>query len=293
MAPSTGLLCVMACYTTPIGFIHYIIARFERYQLMNIFQVKVLKSTPEPQRVIYAAMHQDYSDSYVGAEWADLPPEQECGPKIVRHLLAGGRGHYGPLEHPQIALAFGGFPHSTMQQIRTHRIGVSFDCRSFRYASRVLCEVAAQLTQGRTADYCPGWWNLPDRCKDLVESVVYIRPVGEYRDRHGNTYFYNQSARYGDLALAAHLIEEYGRRIQEGQPEEQARSLIAFDVRQHWVMSANVRSLLHLLDLRWKADAQLEAQKMCDLIWPHFEDWVPAIAAWYYRHRAHKAKLAP
>jgi thymidylate synthase (FAD) len=38
-------------------------------------------------------------------------------------LLAGGRGHYGPLEHVQIAFATGYFPHSVMQQARTHRVG--------------------------------------------------------------------------------------------------------------------------------------------------------------------------
>jgi thymidylate synthase (FAD) len=50
---------------------------------------------------------------------------------------------------------------------------------------------------------------------------------------------------------------------------------------------------MHLLDLRWKADAQLEAQKMCEAIWPHFAAWVPAIAAWYEENRLKKARLAP
>ena len=72
-----------------------------------------------------------------------------------------------------------------------------------------------------------------------------------------------------------------------------ARSLIAFDVRQHWVMSANVRSLMHLMDLRAKDDAQLECQQLCDLIFPHFEAWVPAIAAWYKKNRWGKARLSP
>ena len=58
-------------------------------------------------------------------------------------------------------------------------------------------------------------------------------------------------------------------------------------------MSANVRSLMHLLDLRWKLDAQLEAQQLCELIWHSFDAWVPAVAGWYEANRAKKAKLAP
>jgi thymidylate synthase (FAD) len=69
--------------------------------------------------------------------------------------------------------------------------------------------------------------------------------------------------------------------------------MLPFDYRQHWVMSFNLRSLMHLLDLRAKADAQLECQWLCELIWPHFEAWVPEIADWYRKNRWAKARLAP
>jgi thymidylate synthase (FAD) len=50
---------------------------------------------------------------------------------------------------------------------------------------------------------------------------------------------------------------------------------------------------MHLLDLRWKKDAQLEAQKFCELLYTHFEKWSPAVAQWYKENRAKKAKLSP
>lgn len=93
------------------------------------------------------------------------------------------------------------------------------------------------------------------------------------------------------LLWAYHRFSQF--KLTLGFAEEHARGLIPFDIRQHWVMSANVRSVMHLLDLRWKADAQLEAQKMCEAIWPHFAAWVPAIAAWYEDNRLKKARLAP
>jgi thymidylate synthase (FAD) len=129
--------------------------------------------------------------------------------------------------------------------------------------------------------------------KTPVDEVFYLRPLGFYTDRQGKKYEYTPDQRQEDLDWCLAGAQIYQKRIQQGFSEEHARSLIPFDVRQHWVMSANVRSLMHLMDLRAKDDAQLEAQQMCELIWPHFEAWVPAIAAWYKKNRWAKARLSP
>ena len=126
-----------------------------------------------------------------------------------------------------------------------------------------------------------------------VEEVFYLRPLGLYTDRQGKKYEYTAEQRQQDLEWCLEASRRYKQKIEQGFAEEHARGLIPFDIRQHWVMSANVRSLMHLLDLRWKADAQLEAQKMCEAIWPHFQAWVPTIATWYEDNRLKKARLAP
>lgn len=72
-------------------------------------------------------MHQDYCEDFVWEQRDNFPDEKKAGELVVKHLLAGGRGHYGPIEHPQIVFNVGYFPHSLMQQIRTHRVGISFD----------------------------------------------------------------------------------------------------------------------------------------------------------------------
>ncbi len=129
--------------------------------------------------------------------------------------------------------------------------------------------------------------------KTDVEDVFYLRPVGSYTDRQGKKYDYTEALRRDDLAWCRQGCQRYKTRIDQGFSEEHARGLIPFDVRQHWVLSANARSLMHLLDLRWKADAQLEAQKLCEAIWPQFQAWVPAIAGWYEDNRLKKARLSP
>jgi thymidylate synthase (FAD) len=237
------------------------------------FQVSVLAATASPQQLIYAAMHQDYSEGFVAEQRESWPDERRAGEICVKRLLAGERGHYGPLEHPQITLNVGWFPHSVMQQARTHRVGVSFDVQSFRYTGDRVSKVA-------TGELDP-------------EEVFYLRPVGEYSDRQGKRYSYTAELRRMDLARAYDAAGHYASQIRQGLAEEQARGLLPFDTRQHFVVSFSLRALLHFLDLRAKRDAQLEIGQLCDLIWPHLLAWAPEIAGWYDSSRRHKARLAP
>lgn len=237
------------------------------------FRVELGVATPSPQRVMYAAMHQDYSEEFVSDEGDRFPSESRAGELCVKRLLQGDRGHWGPLEHPQITLNCGWFPHSVIQQARTHRISISFDCQSSRYTGQRIIDV----TTG----------------KRDIEKVFYLRPIGFYSDRQGKRYEYTVEQRQEDLEWCLAACHRYKIRIQQGLSEEHARGLIPFDVRQHWVVSFNARSLMHFLDLRAKSDAQLEIRQLCDLIWPHFEAWMPEIAQWYKTNRWKKARLAP
>ena len=235
------------------------------------FRVELIAATPNPQQCIYAAMHQDYAEGFVADE--QLPDETVCGHTIVRKLLAGERGHYGPLEHPQITFNVGWFPHSVMQQARTHRVGVSFDVQSGRYTGQRICQAA---------EY-----------KLNPEEVFYLRPVGAYSDRQGKRYEYSEQARSLDMGHCLIAAIRYKELLSQGFAEEHARSILPFDIRQHFVVSFSLRALLHFMDLRAKRDAQLEIQQLCALLWPHLQAWAPEVAGWYELTRLHKARLAP
>lgn len=506
---------------------------------MDRFRVEVIAKTPNPQQVIYAAMHQDYSENFVYDEKEKWPAEEKCGEIIVKRLLAGNRGHFGCIEHPQITFNCGFFPHSVMQQARTHRVGITFDvqclasdsvitfvdingssskklkktigelydlwhngekeirerkikgrnnepaglyrrdCKKRLKKMRVRClneenniftsnhiedvvfsglnpvykvtladgkelkctqnhkiltpygwRILAQLgvgykvlvngkplqdadktyqnkewlelqfSQGLTpkevaclvgcsTEAVKKWayhhkltWekkqllevskhpelafdedNLKILCSschsrhhklnqknplcahpveivaieyigieptyDLVmadphhnfvangvvvhnssrytgkriieavlgqkdiEEVFYLRPVGHYSDRQGNKYYYSPEHRQRDLEWCLEAAKRYQADIEAGMSEEHARGTLPFDYRQHFVVSFNMRSFLHFCDLRNKKDAQLEIQKLCELMWPHFKEWTPAIAQWYEENRLGKARLAP
>lgn len=127
-----------------------------------------------------------------------------------------------------------------------------------------------------------------------LEEVFYLRPVGSYSDRQGKRYEYSAKHKFQDLYLLGMVARYYERRVREhGFAEEHARGLLAFDVRQHFVVSFSLRALLHFLDLRAKADAQQEIRQLCGLMLPHLRSWAPEIAAWYETHRLGKARLAP
>jgi thymidylate synthase (FAD) len=218
-------------------------------------------------------MHQDYSEGFVVDERGSWPSETGAGELCVKRLLAGGRGHYGPLEHPQIVLNVGWFPHSVLQQARTHRVGVSFDVQSMRYTgTRVVSAARGEID---------------------LESVFYLRPLGDYADRSGKKYTYTASQRNRDLGICLDAAQRYDELISLGYAEEHARGILPFDYRQHFVVSFNLRSALHFLDLRAKLDAQEEIRAMCDLMWPRITEWAPEISEWYETNRLHKARLSP
>lgn len=262
------------------------------------FTVDLLSATPNPQKVCYAAAHGDYSEKYIFDEFfgvdktdaiAYVTPdssvwndpfndrgltEKEAGDRLVRNCVKFA--HWGVLEHPQLVFSAGYFTHEVMQQARTHRI-MSFDVQSGRYSGQRIC----QLANGE----------LP---KEELEKIFYLRPVGFYSDRKGHKYEYTDTLRNEDKEFLWEVVRRYAKRIEQGFSEEHARQVYSnYALRQHWVMSGNLRSFLHFIDVRHKADAQLEIQALADMIWEHIKVYVPEVAAWYEKNRLNKNKLAP
>lgn len=260
------------------------------------FQVETLSKTELPQTLIYQALHQDYSPDPVIEQ--NTPSEDKCGLIAVKRLLNGNKGHFGCLEHPSITLNCLNFPHSVVQQARTHRIGVSFDVQSFRYTEQwadigwqIFESVGGSpLTVNERGE--PVVIIFPEQ-REQLEAIAYLRPVGEYQSRKGKKFNYREDIREKDLGVIANAAVNYALNIQLGMAPEQARGTITFDYRQHFVVTFNLRSLLHFLDLRAKPDAQWEIVQLAELIVKEAKLWCPEIMAWYLDRRYRKAILAP
>lgn len=235
-------------------------------------KVEILNATSFPQKTIYAALHQCYSDIAVSTLPEKLT-EKECGIIIVKRLLEGGKGHFSPIELASIVFSFEGLPHSVVQQLTRSRIGVSYSIQSFRYTSEHIIKAAND--------------------KIDIEDVIYLRPIGVYHDREPGGYRYEQKQRDEDMSLAKYLVKHVAKRLNEGMPPEQARGMLPFDYRQHMLMGCNIRSLMAFLDRRAKKNAQAEIQKLAELVMIEFEEYSPDIAKWYRFSRYHKSVLAP
>lgn len=233
------------------------------------FRVELVAATERPQQLVYIHLHNDYSEEFC----ADTSlPEDRCGEIAVDRLLKGNRGHYGPLEGPQLSLAVQA-DHNTIMQLRTHRVGCSFDVQSMRYTG-------SRIEKAATGE-------IP------VEDVFYVRPAGKYRDRQGQAYDWTDDDVEESYAIALSSALDYLRLRQRGVPEEHARGVLLTSYFQNAVISANLRAWLHLLDVRLKADAQFEARALMELIALQVQRWVPEIYGWYSECRRGKALLAP
>lgn len=232
-------------------------------------RVAFVTATPNPQTAVYLALHTDYSEEFVYS--TDLP-ESECGEIAVKRLLQGNRGHYGPLEHPQLSLLVKA-DHNTIMQLRTHRVGVSFDVQSMRYTGDRICKVASG--------------DLP------VSDVFYMRLPGKYRNRQGKHYHWSSKDFHGMENFCWEASEEYRTLTGLGIAEEHARYVLPTCYFQNAMISGNLRTWLHFLDVRLKLDAQDEARAVMEMVAAHIESWAPQIYDWYQSARQGKALLAP
>jgi thymidylate synthase (FAD) len=171
-----------------------------------------------------------------------------------------------------------------MQQARTHRIGVSFDVQSFRYTGDQIAHLGKILMEE------------PEAATETLNQLFYVPQSvlqGCAKGRAGRVTINSDAL---DIILNQYRAQAtaYYRLVTEcGLPYEDARNIIGYGIRQHFVVSFNCRSLMHFLDLRAKENAQAEIRQLCELILPHFEQWCPHVAAWYVKYRWGKGRLAP
>lgn len=234
-------------------------------------EVEVLQCYPIPEQVVYQAAKCDYSETPIHTQ--DIPSASDCGKWVVERLLSNDKGHWGPLEHPSITFSTSGYVHNVAMQARTHRIGVSFDVQSQRYTGKRVLKVASGEL--------------------LPEEVFYVRPPGFYTNREGKKYDWTQEDYKDELEWIVLGCKRYAVQYERGVAEEHIRDYLAQAIRQNFVVSFNLRSVLHFIDLRAKLDAQLEIEALCEQFTPHLKMWAPNVWKYYEEKRLHKARLSP
>lgn len=175
------------------------------------------------------------------------------------------KGHWGPFEHPSITLAIEGISRSCMAQLTRHR-HASFDVQSMRY-----------VDFSETDAITP---------KSLLDEEHFSRETG-------STYLSQEMEDlrqlYEEQVSAA--MDTYRELVECGVPKEDARFVLPIGTPVNLTVTVNARMLLHIEDMRKKADAQWEIRELTEKVHREFEDWMPMTADLYERFGPHK--LAP
>jgi len=238
-------------------------------------QVELLDSTPNPEELVCRAARGDYSSDWVGR---DVPFEEVMEPvdgdglqekteTLMDHLMRSG--HWGPFEHPSATFAVKGVSRSCMAQITRHR-HASFDVMSLRYV-----ELSGE--------------------QDLEEAFVYPETfeAEEVVSREGVSDIEMDADERRELAddVYRKCIDAYTDLVEAGVPKEDARMLLPIGTKVNMTFTMNARSLMHLFDMRLKADAQWEIRTLCEEALEEATEWMPYAFGKYDEERPYK--LAP
>lgn len=238
-------------------------------------QIELLEATSNPEEIVCRAARGDYSSDWVGP---DVPFEEVMGPvegdtlqkkkeTLMDHLMRSG--HWGPFEHPSATFAVRGISRSCMAQLTRHR-HASFDVMSLRYV-----ELSGE--------------------SDLEDQFVYPETfeAEEVVSREGVEEVEHSPAERRDLAddIYRRCIDAYTDLVDAGVPKEDARMLLPLGTRVNMTFSMNARALMHLLDMRMKADAQWEVRNLSKRVLEECKKWMPYTFERY--EEQHPSKLAP
>lgn len=180
---------------------------------------------------------------------------------LIRKLLK--QEHYGPFEHPQIMFHVENMSRVTMAQITRHR-HMSFDIQSMRYVNFADADIAIpkSLTDPEHNTRSDGlvWYDMSsdvaieDQDPD-VESMnrayeIYVEDVEE-------------------------SVERYHELLDLGVPREDARYLLPLGTQVNVTFSGNLRTMLHVANMRSKGSAQWEIQELTEKVGQELDDWAP------------------
>ncbi len=240
--------------------------------------VEIIEATPNPDELICRAARNDYGENAVGdfeqiMEGIDGGNIEEKKENLIGKLA--DRGHFGCFEHPTVSFAIQGVSRALMAQLARHR-HVSFDIMSMRYVEIDEPDVYefpgiddAEPT-GRGADFAD---NVQEHCSK--ENIKESR----------------RKAFQESIELSYDAYEEL---LDVGVAPEHARMILPIGTKVNIVATMNVRTLLHIADMRAAADAQKEIRDMTEELLELAEEWCPIAIGYYTENlQGRKNRLSP
>lgn len=239
--------------------------------------VTVLNKTDDPERLICRAARGDMYEGYIGdtsyqelmesVEHSDQDEEADAVHNVAdaktRAFIRkqASRGHWGIWEHPTITFAIENMSRVTMAQITRHR-HLTFDIQSMRYVDFEDPPVATpeSLTNPDHVTRADGlvWHDGDDVDTGSMESAhtLYERAI-------------------------ENSVTAYHALLDAGVPAEDARYALPLGTQVNVTMSGNARTMLHVLNLRQRGNAQWEIRNLSEQLVQELEEWIPHTAEWW------------
>jgi thymidylate synthase (FAD) len=234
--------------------------------------VQIIEGTPNPERTVCKAARNDYRErglsenSYeeiMASVDGDTTEEKE--ETLLRHLFK--KQHYGPFEHIHASFNIEGMSRVVMAQATRHRL-LSWDIQSQRYVD--FSDPEYTVPESFTN---PDHFTRDDGTVELTEDELD-----------------DELIRY-ESAVEDNSVEAYNRLVESGIPKEDARYVLPTAMEVNAVMSGNLRALLHVLNMRSKANVQSETRELVGLIEEEVAEWVPTIYEFFDNQRPMKLGL--
>lgn len=234
-------------------------------------KVEIIRSTDEPERLVTRCARGDYRKESVTEDYdyedimevieakenweEDSRDELEAKKKSMIERFFRKR-HMGPFEHPTATFAVEGVSRSCMAQLTRHR-HATFDVQSMRYVDfsdfdLTRKDIDKHIQSGDM-----------DVIRDIISDYVVVPE--EVDDNILPSY-------------AIDIVEsfnQYEDMVENGVNKEDARMVLPIGIKINLTFSMNARSLMHLLDMRLKANAQWEIRELAEKALEEAQDWMP------------------
>jgi len=222
-------------------------------------EVEVIEeaTSPEPEKAVALGARNDYySGNITDDDFEEVMSaiegdeiDEKLYNLLVEELLQ--KEHYGPFEHPQIMFHVEGMSRVTMAQITRHR-HMSFDIQSMRYVDFEDADIAVP--------------------KSLTDEDHFSRETGLVWE--DNEYDPSDALQIFERAVD-NSVTAYNEMVKMGVPREDARYVLPLGAKVNVTFSGNLRTMLHVANMRGKADAQWEVRELTDCVCEHLDDWAP------------------
>lgn len=216
-------------------------------------KVEIIDATDNPRKLACKAARNDYLEQWIGEmSYSEIMEDvkgdtiKEKEENLLRKLIK--RQHFGVFEHLHCTFQIKGMSRVVMAQATRHR-HLSWDIQSQRYV-----------------DFSDPDYTIPP---SFVEEEHVTRDDGVVEDKTKWRNFYEDSVEYA--------VQDYRDMVVDDVPKEDARYILPTAMQVNAVMSGNLRALMHVVNMRTKANVQKETRDFANGVSEEIEDWCPMI----------------